>query len=166
MAAPAAPAKSYRELFAVKISTGDSDTAFVVAAELIPSINIIHDFFESDNEVTITSDTVIPLNNLTDRDASKILAYLAAAHRLKDAPDELKAFQDAFVKMPQHELFELILACNYIDCKPLTDLCCDTVAGMIKGKSPEEIRKTFNLKNDFTPEEEEEVRRENQWALE
>ncbi len=34
-----------------------------------------------------------------------------------------------------------------------------------KGKTPEEIRKTFNIKNDFTPEEEEEVR-ENQWAFE
>ena len=27
------------------------------------------------------------------------------------------------------------------------------------GKSPEEIRKTFNIKNDFTPEEEEQVSR-------
>ena len=27
-------------------------------------------------------------------------------------------------------------------------------------------RKTFNIENDFTPEEEEEVRRENQWAFE
>ena len=29
---------------------------------------------------------------------------------------------------------------------------------MIKGKTPEEIRKTFNIKNDFTPAEEEQVR--------
>ena len=29
---------------------------------------------------------------------------------------------------------------------------------MIKGKTPEEIRKTFNIKNDFTPSEEEQVR--------
>ncbi|CAN0923060.1 SKP1-like protein 4 [Linum grandiflorum] len=35
-----------------------------------------------------------------------------------------------------------------------------------QGKTPEEIRKTFNIKNDFTPEEEAEVRRENQWAFE
>ncbi|CAN0922877.1 SKP1-like protein 4 [Linum grandiflorum] len=35
-----------------------------------------------------------------------------------------------------------------------------------QGKTPEEIRETFNIKNDFTPEEEAEVRRENQWAFE
>ena len=42
--------------------------------------------------------------------------------------------------------------------KNLLDLTCQTVADMIKGKTPEEIRKTFNIKNDFTPEEEDEVR--------
>jgi hypothetical protein len=57
-------------------------------------------------------------------------------------------------------------AANYLHIKNLLDLTCQTVADMIKGKTPEEIRKTFNIKNDFTPEEEEEVRRENQWAFE
>lgn len=37
---------------------------------------------------------------------------------------------------------------------------------MIKGKSPEEIRKTFNIQNDFTQEEEDQIRRENEWAEE
>ena len=37
------------------------------------------------------------------------------------------------------------------------DVTCKTVANMIKGKTPEEIRKTFNIKNDFTPSEEEQV---------
>ena len=60
----------------------------------------------------------------------------------------------------------LIQAANYLNIKSLLDLTCQTVADMIKGKTPEEIRKTFNIKNDFTPEEEEEVRRENQWAFE
>ena len=35
---------------------------------------------------------------------------------------------------------------------------------MIKGKKVEEIRKQFNIKNDFTPEEEAQVREENRWA--
>lgn len=57
-------------------------------------------------------------------------------------------------------------AANFLNIKDLFDLCCKTVADMIKGKTPEEIRRQFNIKNDFTPEEEEAVRRENQWAFE
>ena len=48
----------------------------------------------------------------------------------------------------------------------LLDFTCKTVANMIKGKTPEEIRKTFNIKNDFTPSEEEQVRKENEWCEE
>ncbi|KAM3342327.1 SKP1-like protein 20 [Capsicum galapagoense] len=57
-------------------------------------------------------------------------------------------------------------AANYLNIKSLLDLTCQTAANMIKGKTPEEIRKTFNIKNNFTPEEEEEVRRETAWAFE
>ena len=56
-----------------------------------------------------------------------------------------------FVSVDQEILFELILAANYMDIKPLLDLTCATVASMIKGRTPEEIRKTFNITNDFTP---------------
>jgi len=71
-----------------------------------------------------------------------------------------------FVDVDQELLFELILAANYMDIKPLLDLTCAKVASMIKGKTPEQIRKTFNIQNDFTPEEEEAVRAENKWAEE
>ena len=32
-------------------------------------------------------------------------------------------------------------------------MTCKTLTNMIKGKAPEEIRRTFNIKNDFTPQE-------------
>ena len=57
-------------------------------------------------------------------------------------------------------------AANYLDIKGLLDVTCKTVANMIKGKTPEEIRKTFNIKNDFTASEEEQVRKENEWCEE
>lgn len=38
------------------------------------------------------------------------------------------------------------------------DLTCQHVASLIRNKTPEEIRATFGIKNDFTPQEEEQVR--------
>lgn len=40
-----------------------------------------------------------------------------------------------FVAVDQELLFELILAANYMDIKPLLDLTCATVASMIKGNA-------------------------------
>ncbi|KAF2608782.1 hypothetical protein F2Q68_00045332 [Brassica cretica] len=57
-------------------------------------------------------------------------------------------------------------AANYLNIKNLPDLTRHTVADMIKGKTPEEIHTTFNIENDFTPEEEEEVRMEDKRAFE
>ncbi|KAL1533363.1 SKP1-like protein 1A [Salvia divinorum] len=125
------------------------------------------------------ADNVIPLPNVTGKILSKVIEYckrhVDAAASVTNAEDklasavsdeELKAFDVDFVKVDQATLFDLILAANYLNIKTLLDLTCQTVADMIKGKTPEEIRKTFNIKNDFTAEEEEEVRRENQWAFE
>ena len=62
-------------------------------------------------------------------------------------------------------VFEIILAANYMDIKSLLELASSKVASIIKGKTPEEIRKTFNIQNDFTPEEEQQIREENQWCM-
>ncbi|XP_017702361.1 SKP1-like protein 1 [Phoenix dactylifera] len=149
--------------------------------------------FEVDEMVAMESQTIkhmieddcasngIPLPNVTSKILSKVIEYCkkhvdaaaAAASKsaaddtsFKLADDDLKTWDAEFVKVDQATLFDLILAANYLNIKGLLDLTCQTVADMIKGKTPEEIRKTFNIKNDFTPEEEEEVRRENQWAFE
>lgn len=66
--------------------------------------------------------------------------------------------------MDQNMLFELVSAANYMDIKPLLDLACLAVAVYIKGKSAEELRRIFNMAEEFSPEEEEQVREENSWA--
>jgi len=77
---------------------------------------------------------------------------------------DIEEWDVKYMQVDQEMLFEIILAANYLDIKALLDVGCKTVADMIKGKSPEEIRKTFNIQNDFTPEEEDQIRRENEWA--
>ncbi|GAB2218064.1 hypothetical protein Droror1_Dr00001281 [Drosera rotundifolia] len=122
------------------------------------------------------ADSAIPLPNVTGRILAKVIEYCkkhvdsGSKEGEKGGEgggeEDLKAWDAEFVRVDQNTLFDLILAANYLNIKSLLDLTCQTVADMIKGKTPEEIRKTFNIKNDFTPEEEEEVRRENQWAFE
>jgi S-phase kinase-associated protein 1 len=37
------------------------------------------------------------------------------------------------------------------------------VAASLKGKTPDEIRKEYNIENDLTPEDEEEIKTESAW---
>ena len=117
-------------------------------------------------------DNAIPLPNVTGKILAKVVEYckhhtehptpVSEDKRDEKRTDDIIPWDQDFCKVDQATLFELILAANYLDIKPLLDLTCKTVANMIKGKTPEEIRKTFNIKNDFTPEEEEQVRKENE----
>jgi len=78
----------------------------------------------------------------------------------------LSEWDIAFFKdMERQQLFEIILAANYLDIPILLDAACGRIADMIKAKTPEEIRQIFGIKNDFTPEEEEQIIKENQWII-
>ncbi|EDW79777.1 uncharacterized protein Dwil_GK17839 [Drosophila willistoni] len=98
----------------------------------------------------------------------KILTW---AHYHKDDPqpteddkskekrsDDIIPWDADFLKVDQGTLFDLISAANYLAIEGLLELTSKTVANMIKGKTPEEIRQIFNIKKDFTAAEEEQVR--------
>ena len=107
------------------------------------------------------ADNAIPLPNVTSSILAKVLEYCnkhveeGKDQDKDDGESPLKKWDADFIKVDQKELFDLIMAANYLNIKGLLDLTCQAVADMIKGKTPEEIRKHFNIKNDFTPEEEE-----------
>ncbi len=66
--------------------------------------------------------------------------------------------------MRNDDLIAVFLAANYLKIPPLEDLCSARIASMIKDKSPEQIRANLNIINDFTPEEEQQLREENKWV--
>lgn len=118
---------------------------------------------------------VIPLANVKSNTLKLVLQW-ATAHKddepqeeldtLERCSDDIPSWDVEFMKMDQGSLFELILAANYLDIKGLLDVSCKTVANMMKGKSPSEIRAKFNIVNDFTPAEERALARENDWSEE
>ena len=121
-------------------------------------------------------DAEVPLNNVKSGILKKIKEYLE--HYQDSDPKEIERplasqnYQDCveawdfeFINIELDTIFEIILAANYMDIKPLLELASSKIASIIKGKTPEEIRKIFNIQNDFTPEEEQQIREENQWCL-
>ncbi|KHN95129.1 SCF complex subunit Skp1 [Metarhizium album ARSEF 1941] len=136
---------------------------------------LIKHMLEDIGHESINEDNPIPIPNVNEAVLRKVIEW--CEHHRNDPPQaqdddsdgrrrttDIEEWDQKFMQVDQEMLFEIILAANYLDIKPLLDVGCKTVANMIKGKSPEEIRKTFNITNDFTPEEEEQIRRENEWA--
>lgn len=92
---------------------------------------------------------------------TKVLEY-CKYHHDTHTTEEQKAWDTKYAHVDDDMLFGLIVASNFLNIKPLLDLMCTTVAEEIKDKTPEQIRERFNIKNDFTPQEEEETRAQNE----
>ncbi|RCN37857.1 Skp1 family, dimerization domain protein [Ancylostoma caninum] len=84
----------------------------------------------------------------------------------RSADQEIEKWDEEYFKVDHGMLFDIIMAANYLDIPGLLDSSCKVVAAMMRGKTPEEIRVMFNITNDFTPEEEENIRKENAWCEE
>ena len=122
-------------------------------------------------------DAEVPLNNVKSNILKKIKEYLD--HYENEEPKEIERplasnnFKECvnewdynFIDMDLQLIFEIILGANYMDIKPLLELSSAKVASIIKGKNTEEIRKIFDINNDFTPEEEQQIIEENKWCME
>ena len=149
-------------------SEGEKMQISIKAAQRSQMIKRIIDDFPNETE--------IPLNNVKSNILKKIKEYLD--HYQDTDPKEIERplasqnYQECvdpwdfeFINVDLDLIFEIILASNYMDIKPLLELASSKVASIIKGKTPEEIRKTFNIQKEFTPEEEQLIREENQWCL-
>jgi len=156
----------------IKLQSSDGEV-FEVDVEIAKASVTIKTMLE-DLGMDEDDEEVVPLPNVTSTILRKVIQW--ATYHKDDPPpqeedeskekrtDDIPSWDADFLKVDQGTLFELILAANYLDIKALLDVTCKTVATMIKGKVPEDIRKQFNIKNDFTPSEEEQVRKENEWC--
>ncbi|KAF3338344.1 SKP1-like protein 1B [Carex littledalei] len=167
--------------------TSSDGVQFDVREAVAKESQIIRDMIQDDCVITN-----IPLANVNHKILSIVLEYCqmhvdktemevnASKHQTttgegsSSVPVALKVssnknlndWDKEFINVDLDTLYDLILAANYLNISGLLNLTTQAAADIIKGKTTEEIRATFNIKNDFTPEEEAAIRKENPWAFE
>ena len=124
----------------------------------------------------ISEDLSFPVHGIEDQIMSFILVYMNYRHanplpepeneREAKRTDNLNDWDLHFFQSKPQEIREAIISgSNYLNVSELTNLGARFLAGIIKTfTSPQQLRDFFRLENDFTPEEEERVRRESEWC--
>ncbi len=126
---------------------------FLKKSKLIMSM--LEDYEETDEPEEI------PLPNVNYQTLNNVKEFLEYQDELPEIEKPLKsnnlsecgipAWYVAYIdKFDKDQLFNIILAANYLDIPTLLDLGCAKVASMIKGKTPDEIRVTFNVPKEET----------------
>lgn len=119
-------------------------------------------------------DTQVPLPMISTPILRKIVDYMnhyglnlpqiVTPLRFKDMAKNVGEWECNFLDMERDELMELLRAADYMDMGGLILLCSAKLANNIMGMSTEEMREYLGIVNDFTPEEEVELKKELEWT--
>ncbi|KAK4267869.1 hypothetical protein QN277_024595 [Acacia crassicarpa] len=119
-------------------------------------------------DVSVSADCKVRVSEVNSETLKKVIEYcekhasMANDGASHSNAEELEGWDTEFMKVNAGDmLFHILMAANYLEVEGLFNLACQTVANSMKGKTPKEIRMMFNIKNDFTPEEQERLRRQN-----
>lgn len=134
-------------------------------------------------EGSSTGPLMVPLPNVNKETMDDVLAFARHAKGAPlvraQAPLKNPDIKEAYKADPQlarmieevrdrtddhAALFELILAANYLQWDDLLDATCAALASLLKNKTPDEIRTHFGIPAP-TPEEEEAIKKSNQWIF-
>ncbi|KAG2679625.1 hypothetical protein I3760_11G058800 [Carya illinoinensis] len=162
----------------IELKTADGGV-FDVDKSVAMEFLILKSFCE--DEGRFFDKTSFSLPNVKERELSKVIEYCtralefgaksAAAAGDRDAERvvrvEREGFEAEFVNELSNDMLkELILAVDYLDIKEMLDFLTQSVANRIQNRSVEYVRQFFDIANDFTPQEEEQIHQENAWAFE
>jgi S-phase kinase-associated protein 1 len=145
----------------------ESGKIFILERELakksIMLKNIISDAEESAGDA-------IPIQKVEDETLEQVIRYLELTNSnivdeksLKDR--DLELWEKEYTESIKEIIFPVILAANFLDIRHLLDVCCKAVANTMVGKTPKQIREMYGIVNDFTPEQEEEMKNEIVWCM-
>ncbi|KAF8383915.1 hypothetical protein PRIPAC_73057 [Pristionchus pacificus] len=128
-----------------------------------------------DDEDTDAAAMPIPLPNVKGDVLEKVIQWMEhhKGDPVKEGDNEdnnaeivVPQWDDDFFKPAMYgsKHLELTVAASYLDIKNLLTLSCKAISNTFKGKTGPQIREEWGVPNEFTPEEEEAIRKENEWS--
>jgi len=133
----------------IKLISKERDS-FEISKRTACMSSVIRVMIEFDNK-----ETEIPLKEVTSDVMKKIVEFMKY-HEHVEMPEIQKPIQhtnmkylttewDAdFINVDNDLLFKLLSIANYLDIKPLLNLCSAKIATMIKGKTRQQIQEIFH----------------------
>ncbi|XP_047967379.1 SKP1-like protein 1 [Salvia hispanica] len=109
-------------------------------------------------------DAPIPIPNVSGKVLAKVIEYLNNHGGGGSSAEKEKKDEELFGGVAVKEHLDYATAAGYLDIKGLVDLLSKKIANIIKTKEVEEVRTIFGIENDYTPAEEEAIRKQYAWA--
>ncbi|CAO4375426.1 unnamed protein product [Caenorhabditis nigoni] len=156
--APALPAPKPEPSFHYFLESCDKETVKIsdLAVPQLATINNLVSGLGYDAEKAAKN--VMPIDNITGATLKRVIAW-CEHHRGEEFPEEknegfprqttIPPWDMDFLKdLKDEELEDLTLAANYLESKQLLRYCCKKIAMMAQGKTPDELRKLFEIPTD------------------
>ena len=124
-----------------------------IKAKAAKRSNLIKEFIQDFPENNI------PLNSINYKTLLKIKEYLEHYENSepkdirqplpkKDFKNIVDSWDYNFIDLQNETIFEIMLAANYMDIRPLLNLTCAKIASEITGKNEQQIRDLFKMGKD------------------
>ena len=144
------------------LSSGDGQVFRVPEAHARKCITLGHILDD-----IVVDNAPFPLPNIRGEVLKLVLEYCKHHTDSPGTEEALSKWNKHFLKKhSQIMLFELIRASNYLENKSLLDTTCAALARQLRGRTTEDMRMALGIENDFTPDQEATIQRENEWMEE
>ena len=112
--------------------------------------NFIEDF---PNEVIhfqeIDYDTLLQIKEYLDYHKDNKPKKIPKPLPNKDFKEIIEEWDYNYIDKDSTVIFKIMEAANFMDIKPLLNLTCAKISSLIKGKNPDEIRRTLGMEDDI-----------------
>jgi S-phase kinase-associated protein 1 len=157
----------------LRIVNNTDETFMMVPFVIFEKMKTLFDMYQDLAEMGHDNNCIdLPPNVTNEQTVNQVVSYYQQYLNCENlTEDNLMEWETIFFNgiggdVSSDMLTPLLTLANFLNCTSLLNKGCKYIArNIIKKRSVEELREYFGMENDFSPEEEEAIKREFAWAI-